>query len=117
MMLRCEGCVQCWEVSSLHPLAPTEARGTCVKRVGILVDHFQPMYLWPGNTNLTQVGTYARVYTQRRVSATFPAPLGTKASGPGQNQTNPGDPATWHWSLTLFLPASTEVQPQPAQRA
>lgn len=72
-MLRCEGCVQCWEVSSLHPLGPTEARGTCVKRVGILVDHFQPMYLWPGNTNLTQVGTYARVYTQRRVSATFPA--------------------------------------------
>ena len=59
-MLRCEGCVQCWEVSSLHPLGPTEARGTCVKRVGILVDHFQPMYLWPGNTNLTQVGTYAR---------------------------------------------------------
>lgn len=58
-----EGCVQCWEVSSLHPLAPTEARGTYVKRVGTLVDHFQPMYLWPGNTNLTQVGTYAGVFT------------------------------------------------------
>lgn len=50
-----EGCVQCWEVSSLTPYH-LQSCGTCVKRVGAQVGHFQPLYLWPGNTNLTQDG-------------------------------------------------------------
>lgn len=57
-----EGCVQCREVSSLHPLAPTEAWNLCEKG-WTQVGTFQPVYPWPGNTNLTQVGMYTGVHT------------------------------------------------------
>lgn len=45
----------------------TQRCGTCATRLGTQVD------LWPGNSNLTQVGMYTRVHTRLSVSATFPA--------------------------------------------